>query len=179
MWLDLHLQFLGLVCFDPLHGPCLTSHFSNSYQFFGPSPFPKGSGWCFQPSGQRSGLPGLKTWRRSCGNPEQSVIERWTQPHTTYVLDPLQLLKDIHFPRIEISNTRGHHFKVRRAKFKGECRASFYTNGVCRGWWWSQIGYLHLKDFGIGTWIWREWIWIMCRQILLGLASHSAQTLWA
>ena len=38
------------------------------------------------------------------------------------------------FPRVEISNTRGHALKVRGGKFKGNVRGKFFTQRVVGVW---------------------------------------------
>ena len=38
------------------------------------------------------------------------------------------------FPQVEESITRGHRFKVRGARFKGDVRGRFFTQGVVGAW---------------------------------------------
>ena len=38
------------------------------------------------------------------------------------------------FPRVEESITRGHRFKVRGARFKGDVRDKFFTQKVVGAW---------------------------------------------
>ena len=38
------------------------------------------------------------------------------------------------FPRVEESITRGHRFKVRGARFKGDVRGRFFTQSVVGAW---------------------------------------------
>ena len=38
------------------------------------------------------------------------------------------------FPRVEESITRGHRFKVRGARFKGDVRGRFFTERVVGAW---------------------------------------------
>lgn len=62
------------------------------------------------------------------------------------------------FPRVEISNTGGHIYKVRGRKFNEDVQGRFSTESVvgagtdCHGWWWKLISLWHLRGFCIGTW---------------------------
>ena len=38
------------------------------------------------------------------------------------------------FPRLEVSITRGHRFKMRRGKFKGDVRGKFFMQRMVGAW---------------------------------------------
>ena len=61
------------------------------------------------------------------------------------------------FLRVEMSVTRGHRFKVRVGKFKGDVwgrfsRSKWWVPGTrCQRRWWKQAHEQHLRDICRGT----------------------------